>query len=166
MLGLTLTLPHSGILSGFTRAICALMCVLAVLSGAAPAAAEDTVKGEVMVILAKAEAGEFDPKLARIAALRKVPFDGYKSMKLLGTQQVRLSAAQPATAELPKGRKLMLKLLGKTADGRYRVQVSINKPGKRDYLPLLTVIASHEPFFVAGQNYKGGTLVIGVRLER
>lgn len=122
------------------------------------------VNGEVMVILAKAEAGEFDPKLTRMPALRKVPFDGYKSMKLLSTRDVQLSTTDAAITPLPKGRTLMLKLLGKTPDGRYRVQVSISKPGKRDYLPLMTVLASQAPFFVAGQHYQGGTLVIGIRL--
>ena len=60
----------------------------------------------------------------------------------------------------------MLRLLGSSRDGRHRVEVSINKPNKQDYLPLLTVLASKQPFFVAGQSFKGGTLIIGVRLTR
>lgn len=166
MLGVELTLRRRRFSAVFTRLLGTLLVPAALLSPPALARAEDSVKGEVLVILAKAEPGEFDPKLARMPALRKMPFDNYKSMKLLSTVDVRLSPTQAAIAELPKGRKLMLKLLGKTADGRYRVQVSINKPGQRDYLPLLTVIASPVPFFVAGQQYQGGTLVIGVRVER
>jgi hypothetical protein len=45
------------------------------------------------------------------------------------------------------------------------VQVSINRANEKDYLPVLYVIASPgEPFFVAGQKFEGGTLVIGVRV--
>jgi hypothetical protein len=145
----------------------ALVLVLAyLLALPAFAAAEQTLTGEVMVILAKAEPGAFDPKLAKLPALRKPPFDGYQSMTLLSSADVRLRDEAATFTELPKGRKLMLKLLGRTADGRQRVEVSINKPGKRDYLPLLTILASRQPFFVAGQNYRGGTLIIGVRVNR
>jgi hypothetical protein len=131
---------------------------------ASAAAGEEKVAGEVLVILAKAEPGEVDPRLARMQALRKPPFEGYKSMRLLSTAQVVLSSKEPTYAELPKGRKLTLKLLGHTPDGRHRVEVSIDQPGKRSYLPLLTVLASQLPFFVAGQHYQGGTLIIGVRV--
>jgi hypothetical protein len=140
-------------------------CVCAA-SSPAPVAAEDNVQGEVLVILAKAEPGPVDAKLAGMPALRKPPFDGYKSMSLLSTTPVTLSSQRASISDLPKGRKLMLRLLGSTRDGRHRVEVSINKPGKQDYLPLLTVLASKEPFFVAGQSFKGGTLIIGVRLTR
>jgi hypothetical protein len=122
------------------------------------------VKGEVLVILAKEAAGDVEPKLKQMPALQKPPFSAYKSMSVLSTNPVSLSDAQAALVELPNGRTLQLKLLARLADGRHTVQVSINRPGKQDYLPLLTVNVSSEPFFVAGQSYQGGTLVIGVRV--
>jgi hypothetical protein len=123
------------------------------------------VKGEVLVILAKEDAGEFDPKLARMPALRKPPFSSFKSMKVLSTDELHLSSTQASTAQLPNGRTLRVKLVERRPDGRLKIELSINQPGKRDYLPLLTVIASKEPFFVAGQRFQGGTLVIGVRVN-
>jgi hypothetical protein len=127
-------------------------------------AADAAVKGEVLVILAKEEAGDVDPKLQELRALRKPPFNGFKSMKVLSTTEVELMGDRATTVELPNGRMLQLKLVERMPDGRHKVQVSINLPGKQDYLRLLTVIASGEPFFVAGQRYQGGTLVIGVRV--
>lgn len=126
--------------------------------------ASAAVKGEVLVILAKEDAGDIDQKLKELHALQKAPFSGFKSMKVLSTNEVELSGEHAATVELHNGRTLQLTLLESMADGRHKVQVSINRPGKQDYLPLLTVIASGEPFFVAGQRYQGGTLVIGVRV--
>jgi hypothetical protein len=131
--------------------------------GALPAAAED-VKGEVLVVLAKEAEGPVDPKLKPIDALQKPPFNAFKSMALLATTPITLSEATPATVELPNGRTLQIKLVERMADGRHKVSVSINRPDKQDYLPLLTVIASGEPFFVAGQKHAGGTLVIGVQI--
>jgi hypothetical protein len=126
--------------------------------------AESPVKGEVLVILAKEQPGEIDARLKEMPALQKPPFSSYKSMKVLSRNAVELSDERAATVALPNGRTLQLVLLERMPDGRHKVQVSINAPGKQDYLPLLTVLASGEPFFVAGQSHEGGTLVIGVRV--
>jgi hypothetical protein len=49
---------------------------------------------------------------------------------------------------------------------RYLVTASIQKPDGNTFLPLLEVNAKPgEPFFVAGQTYKGGTLVIGIKVN-
>lgn len=141
-----------------------LIALLLAASSQVAWAAPTEVKGEVLVILAKEEPGDFDAKLKQMPALQKAPFSTYKSMKVLSTNNVAVSDAQAALVELPNGRTLQLKLLERMPDGRNKVQVSINRPGKTDYLPLLTVIVSSEPFFVAGQSYQGGTLVIGVRV--
>ena len=130
----------------------------------AHAADDAPVKGEVLVILAKEAEGEYDPKLKKLPALQKPPFNAFKSMSVLSTTGIELTSDKDATVPLPNGRTLQLKLLERMPDGRHKVQVSINRPGKQDYLPLLTVIASGEPFFVAGQSHAGGTLVIGVRV--
>jgi hypothetical protein len=126
------------------------------------AQAESPVKGEVLVILAKEAAGEFDPKLKKLPALQKPPFSSFKSMTVLSESAIELTAERATTISLPNGRTLQLTLLERMADGRHKVQVSINRPGKQD--ALLTIVASNEPFFVAGQSLEGGTLVIGVRI--
>ena len=134
------------------------------LASALARAADAPVKGEVLVILAKQAAGEYDPKLKKLAALQKPPFDGFKSMAILSTTGIELDANKDVTVPLPNGRTLTLKLLERLADGRHKVQVSISKPGKDEPPTSMTVIASAEPFFVAGQSHEGGTLVIGVRV--
>lgn len=128
-------------------------------------AGAEKLTGEVLVILAKEEGGELDPSLSSVKALKEPPFNAFKSMKILSRSGLSLEAKQPVEVELPNGRRLQLEWLERQADGRVKVQVSINRPSQKDYLPLLQVIASPgEPFFVAGQKHDGGMLVIGVQV--
>lgn len=121
--------------------------------------------GEVLVVLASEAEGTVDPSLSHFRALKHPPFNGFKSMKVMSRQSVSLNPDEPVAIELPKKRWLVLTLVSRLPDGRAKVQLSINKPNKQDYLPLLNVIISAgEPFFVAGQKFEGGTLVVGVRL--
>jgi len=150
--------------SNVSRMLLSTVLAAAALCAHAARADDTKVKGEVTVILAKETEGEFDPKLKQLPALQKPPFNAFKAMQVLSTTQVELGDDTLATVQLPNGRSLQLKLVERMPDGRHKVQVSINRAGKQDYLPLLTVIASGEPFFVAGQSHDGGTLVIGVRV--
>ncbi|HKU40499.1 MAG TPA: hypothetical protein VJR89_20205 [Polyangiales bacterium] len=147
--------------------------VAAVLALAQVATADDQHSGptltrtpaEVLVIWASEGDGPFDPSLNGIRALKQPPFNGFKSMKIFSREQLSLEPDQPLQIDLPKRRKLRITLGERRSDGRFKVAVSINRPNKQDYLPLLEVVASPgEPFFVAGQKYYGGTLVIGVRV--
>jgi hypothetical protein len=116
-------------------------------------------------MLASEKPGAIDPSISRLRALKHAPFNVFKSMKILSRSIVRLVEDDWAAVTLPNGRTLHLNLVERMADGRTKVQVSINRPNKKDYLPWLQVIASPgEPFFVAGQKFEGGTLVIGVRV--
>jgi hypothetical protein len=125
------------------------------------------VPGQVMIILGSTDGSGSAPELAKIAALDKPPFDGFPKKTLIKRVDVTLAPGKDSEVELPNGRKLRLSLLEKTADGRFRVSVSINKPGKQDYLPVMTVVAAPgDPFFVAGQKYEGGTLIIGVSVGK
>jgi hypothetical protein len=121
--------------------------------------------GEVLVILAQPAEGPVDPSLSSLRALKEPPFNAYKSMKILSRSALELAQDQSFELDLPNGRWLRITLLERRADGRWKVQVSINRPNQKDYLRTLEVIASPgEPFFVAGQKYQGGTLVVGVRI--
>lgn len=123
------------------------------------------VAGEVLVVLAAELPGVIDPRLVNVPALRRPPFDSYGSMALLSSPQVQLVVGREQVVELPNGRRIRLVLREITRDGRYRMHVSINRPGQQDYLPELNVVASPgDPFFIAGQAHQGGTLVIGIRL--
>lgn len=137
---------------------------LGMLSPLSNAQAQEA-QGELFVVLASPNAGAVDPSLAREPALQQAPFNMFHSMRVLERRGMSLRSAQAFTTQLPNGRTLRVELLGTTPDHRYRVRVSINRAGQTDYLQLLTVVAAPgDPFFVVGQNYQGGTLVIGLRI--
>ncbi|MGB8330224.1 MAG: hypothetical protein WCE62_08855 [Polyangiales bacterium] len=155
------------------------LLVIAVLFSAAAASAQSSsltraersassaaVPAEVLVVLAKEEAGEIDPQLKKMTALRRPPFNAFRSMKILSRPKLTLTPGKDELVSLPNGRRVKLTLLRVMPDGRYKVKAAINRPNKSDYLPLLQVVASAgDPFFVAGQTYQGGTLVIGVIVD-
>ena len=124
------------------------------------------VPAEVLVVLAKEDEGKIDPALKNLTALRRPPFNSFRSMKILSRPKLTLTPGKDAFVSLPNGRRLKLTLLRVMPDGRYKVRAAINRPNKSDYLPLLQVVASAgDPFFVAGQSYQGGTLVVGVTVD-
>ncbi len=123
------------------------------------------VSAQVLIVHAAHSARGIDPRLREVPALRRPPFDSYQSMALLSSPRIQLRIGQPENVSLPNGRHIRIVLREVTAEGRYRLQVSINRPGEQDYLPELNVVASPgDPFFVAGQSYQDGMLVIGIRL--
>lgn len=152
----------------------AAACLLATLTLGVGARAQDRpaaattaapVSGEVLIVLASNAAGPVDPRLATVTALRRPPFDSYRSMALLSSPRVSLRVGHAEEVELPNGRRIRILLQEITREGRFRVRVSINRPGVSDYLPEMGVVASPgDPFFIAGQSYQSGTLVIGIRL--
>lgn len=172
--------PRSSLLLAAILAVagvCALPVAPAAAERAAPRPQQPTqqqpaqqpqpreVPAEVFVILASEAEGTIAPELASMPALRQPPFNLFRTMELLARSTAQLRAGQPETVTLPNGRVLQLVIEETTAEGRYRVRVSINRPEQRDYLPLLEVVAPPgDPFFLAGQSFMGGTLVIGVRL--
>lgn len=124
---------------------------------------DESVGGEVLVVLAKEKGGDFDASLKSIGALRRPPFSSFKSMSVLERPKVRLAIKKPTDVKLPNGRTIQVLVERELPDGRYLVKVSINKPGKKDYLRLLQVSTSPgDPFFVVGQSHAGGTLVVGI----
>ncbi len=130
------------------------------------AATISNVPAEVLVVLAKEEPGEIDPQLKKLTALRRPPFNAFRSMQILSRPKLTLTPGKDALVSLPNGRRVKLTLLRVMPDGRFKVKAAINRPGKSDYLPLLQVVASAgDPFFVAGQTYQGGTLVVGVIVD-
>ena len=96
----------------------------------------------------------------------------YNSYKLLDRVKLPLAKGKSSTTKLPTGRELMVALKDvidskkKDEPRKYVVTASIQKPDGNSFLPLLEVNAKPgEPFFVAGQTYKGGTLVIGIKVN-
>jgi hypothetical protein len=141
------------------------LMMLAATAAAQPAQRR-TVPAQVLIVLAAEDgARHVDPALANVPALRQPPFDTYRSLRLLESPEIELRVGRPHEIPLPNGRRVRIVLREITSDGRFRFQISINRPGEQDYLPELSVVASPgDPFFVAGQSYQQGTLVIGFRL--
>jgi len=145
-------------------AVAATVSTVAGMTGPTGARAQgEATSAQVLVVLAKEAPGDVDPALRDVPALRRPPFDAFRSMEVLDKNRISLRRGNPSEVSLPNGRKLRIALEQELPDGRYRVKVSINRPNQADYLPLLTVVATPgEPFFVAGQSFRGGTLVVGV----
>lgn len=131
-----------------------------------------SMSAEVVILHATNDGSGIDPKIGKMPALGKPPFSSYNSYKLLDRVTLPLSALKPSTTKLPTGRDLMVSLKEviepkkKDEPRRFVVTASIQKPDGKSFLPLLEVSAkAGEPFFVAGQNYKGGSLVIGIKVN-
>lgn len=153
--------------SAVASVIAALLALPHFVMAESPAASPvpETTPAEVLVILAGDEEGPIDPDLSSVRALQVPPFNGYKAFKILSRSGLKLLPNRAEEIALPAARRLRITLLAKRKDGRFKVQVSINRPNKTDYLPLLEVAAKPgERFFVAGQKYQGGTILIGVRV--
>jgi hypothetical protein len=108
-----------------------------------------------------------DPKLGRIPALSKPPFSAYNSYDLLKREALELFLNRAATTRLPNKGELVVTYQGATHRGgpkKYIVDLSIQRHGSA-ILPLLQVNANAgEMLFAAVPGYRGGVLVIGVKI--
>lgn len=130
-----------------------------------------SVNMEVIFLHGTNDGSGIDPKIGKIPELSKPPFSSYNSYKLLDRPKVSVQKGKETKIKLPNGREMAIALKDilapkkKDEVTRYVVSTSIQKPGGNTFLPLLEVNAkAGEWFFVAGQTYKGGTLVIGVKV--
>jgi hypothetical protein len=106
-----------------------------------------------------------DPRLPDVSALAgQPPFTRYDTYRLLDRRDLPLASDKPAIDELAGGRTLQLTLIDVSDHGggrRFHVRVSIGEPGKPAFLRSLEVTAGpRAPFFVAGQTFESGTLLI------
>jgi hypothetical protein len=127
--------------------------------------AQRAYSAEVLVLHATNAKKGIDPRIGDMPELKKIPFSSYDSYELLQKVKLPLKKDEPKTFDLPNGRVLQTKLLEVLADGSVRLSASINQPGGKTFLPLLEVKAKvGQAFIVAGQSYKGGILVLVVRV--
>ncbi len=132
------------------------------------AQAPSTVSALIMVMHATQAdgGGSIDPGIGDMPQLKKPPFSAYNTYKLLDKKVLPLEKGKPVTHGLITGRTVQVTLLDVTPDHRFHVGAAINQPGGQAFLKLLEVNASaNEPFFVAGQSYQGGTLVLGITIK-
>lgn len=150
----------------FVALFAALVALL--MLGVSDAGAAQTVTAEVMVLHATQQPGpgSIDPSIGNLPQLKRPPFSAYNTYKLLAKQSLALTKGAPVTYTLVNGRVLQVTLQDVTPDHRYKVAAAINQPGGTAYLKLLEVTAApNETFFVAGQQYQGGVLIIGFTLH-
>ena len=78
-----------------------------------------------------------------------------------------LASSRPVEAPLPNDRVLRVTLKEAPAPNRFKITTSITKAKGTTFLRLLEVTTSiNEPFFVAGQRYKEGMMVVGIKLVK
>ncbi len=126
------------------------------------------VKAEVMVIHAtKAAApGSYDPRIGDVSRLKEPPFDAFNTYQLLDKRTLELEAGKSGSVVLPNQRTLQVAYTGLTGDSRHDVSASISQADGNSFLKLLRVSASvGQTFFVAGQSYLGGNLVLAITLR-
>jgi hypothetical protein len=134
----------------------------------APAQAPATATAEILVMHATQAPGEgsIDPRIGDLPQLKKPPFSAYNTYKLLDSKKLPLKKGEPGEYALVNGRTLQVLLRDISADKRYSVHTAINQPGGATFLKLLDVTAApNEPFFVGGQSYQGGSLVLAITMR-
>ena len=153
----------------------ALFCLASLVTdaGAQPGAPTPAaVPVEILILHGTNDGSGIDPKLGRLPELGKPPFSSYNSYKLLERSRQTLTTQGPTSMKTPTGANLRLSLKEivepqkRDQVRRYVISSSIQKPGGNSFLPLLEVSAkAGQLFFVAGQEYKGGALVFGIKVS-
>ncbi len=120
---------------------------------------------EVMVLHATQSPDAWiDPQIGESKRLREPPFSSYNNYKLLEKKTLPLKKGEASNLPLPTSRTLQVLLLDKV-EQRFKVSASISQPDGKAYLKLLEVTAApNETFFVAGQTYNKGSLVLAIKI--
>jgi len=132
------------------------------------ARAQNRATLEVMVIHATQTpgVGSIGPGIGNMPQLQQPPFSAWNTFRLLAKQSLTLQKNAPMTYTLPNGRTLQITLEDVSAGPRFKIAAAINQPGGGQYLKLLEVTAPpNQTFFVAGQQYQGGVIIIGFTLH-
>jgi hypothetical protein len=149
----------------FTMAMFGVALLLA-FSSVARAGNQATL--EVMVLHATQTpgVGSIGPGIGNMPQLQQPPFSAWNTYRLLAKQSLTLQQNVPMTYALPNGRVLQITLTGVGPGPRFKIEAAINQPGGGQYLKLLQVTAPpNQTFFVAGQQYQGGVMIIGFTLR-
>jgi hypothetical protein len=128
---------------------------------------------EILVLYAKKDpaGGHVDPQVPKIPQLSQPPFNGYNSYAFVDRKTLALDApkgADPwkgkpsATYALVTGKSLGIALIEQRADKRFDLGVILGQDAADR---VRWVAPPNEPFFIAGQSYKDGILVIGITLR-
>ena len=173
-------LVASSVVSGPAASIAAPAPPIAPAAGAVDGIAGDpvkpdavaAVKAEIVVLHATNDGKGIDPSIGRMPELLKPPFSSYDTYKLIEKSDLELPKGTAKDKTLPDGGKLAVSLKDivvakkKGDPTRYVLSASIQKADGKTFLPGLEVNAVQgEYFFIAGQKFRGGIMVIGVRIR-
>ena len=136
----------------------------------APAPPASTISAEIMVLHGLNDGSGIDPKIGKMPELSKPPFSSYNSYKQLDRTTLSIAKGKVGSHKLPTGRELQVLFKDIVAPGkrpaRYLLSASIQTPAGKAFLPNVEVNANAgEWFFVAGQDYKGGSLVVAIKVN-
>ncbi len=123
---------------------------------------------EVMVLHATQNPGgpSIGPGIGNMPQLQQPPFSAFNTYRLLAKQSLTLQRGVPMTYTLPNGRVLQVTLANVLPGPRFEIAAAINQPGSNAYLNLLRVTTPpNQTFFVAGQQFQGGVIIIGFTLH-
>jgi hypothetical protein len=133
-----------------------------------PSPASLLINAEIMVLHAANQPGpgSIDPAIGNFPQLRSPPLSAYNTYQLMNRKILQLPAGNSGTYTLPNGRVLQVTFVGPTSDHGFKVKAAINQPGGNAYLKLLELTAKpNDPFFIAGQTFQGGNLVLVITLR-
>ena len=139
----------------------------------APAPAPQAINAQVMIIHATNKGTGISPKLGDLAQLKSPPFStSFNSFDLLSDTKLALKVGTPSTTAMPtRGENLVVTFTGMAPPSprdptpKYVISTSVQQAGGKDPLPLLTVNAqSGKWFFITGQSYNAGTLIIAIKV--
>lgn len=130
-------------------------------------AAADAVSCTIRAILGQQQPGGIDKRLAALRKqLTKPPFSAFKRLTLLSVKPLKIIQGATQRTTLPTGKIIRLTfkerlLVNKQL--RLRMHLSITPPKAKSFLPgTLFTIADGGTLLVAGDAYRGGTLVVGM----
>jgi hypothetical protein len=103
-----------------------------------------------------------DPAIGKLPQLKQPPFSAWNSYKLVKKAQFQFDTDKFTDLDLPNEGKLRLKLDERTGS-RFKISLAIVK-GKVKHLAATVKANTGKIFFVAGPKYKGGILVLGIRV--
>jgi hypothetical protein len=134
----------------------------------AHSAAVKVVNAEIMVLLATQVEGHgsIDPAIGNLPQLKKPPLSAYNTYRLLDKRSLAIQMGSSSTYTLANGRVLQVSFVEPTAEQGFHVKAAINQPGGNAYLKLLELTAkANEPFFVGGQSWSGGSILLAITLR-
>ncbi len=148
--------------TGFSakRWLVLVLSLLLATMGRSARADDVSPKAEIMVIHAtNCDKPNVDPRIGEAPPLK------YACYNLIEKQSVALTKGQASVSNLPDGRIFQL-TYNNVAANRYKISAAISQVGKAGFQKLADITAEpNKPFTVGGFAYRGGALVLTIRIK-